>query len=499
MGINRKAARAVVLGKSQHGGLGLDHLATVHLYGQLQYLLGIIRCNDTTGQLARMMLEFAKLECGCIGDVLEQDYERYHGTIIDKIWITEIWSHLQLYDAKIQINRLWTPKPGSEGDTSIMERIKAPGIFTTRELQDINTCRLYLQVFFISDITDHSGHNIEDWVKQGHKQNSNIKWEWPVQQIPTSRKAWKQAVDEVLSCDGALTQHIGQWYREHHRQQQWYLYCGARTLWQCDGGKWFQHAPLTFGRLRFEPVGQEAERHASTQLLHVAVTSIQRRYITITDNTSIIDITPASIVPLVQYHSSLGECFFALPRHVQRLVGNIPPTQLPNAWDATTPVDIIITIYGSLMFGVGYHIWILALNNEEIITSGNGPGDGASAYMIISYRSDLGGIMAGLAAIGMLHRSGLICLRHIKFVCDKSASIIAAKRTVIQSIFHRLESDYNMISTMKFPQGNWCKDYEITYEWVKGHADRVNEEPNKEERLNIEVDALCAVIRNEVT
>jgi hypothetical protein len=63
MGINRKAARAVVFGTSQHGGLGIDHLAIVQLYGQLQYLLGSIRCNDTTGQLARMMLEFVKLEC----------------------------------------------------------------------------------------------------------------------------------------------------------------------------------------------------------------------------------------------------------------------------------------------------------------------------------------------------------------------------------------------------------------------------------------------------
>jgi hypothetical protein len=65
-------------------------------------------------------------------------------------------------------------------------------------------------------------------------------------------------------------------------------------------------------------------------------------------------------------------------------------------------------------------------------------------------------------------------------VCDNSTVIIASKRTATQCIFHRLESDYD-ISTMKFLQGNWCKEYEITYEWVKGHADRVNEEPNKEE------------------
>jgi hypothetical protein len=74
-GINRKSARAVVFGTSQHGGPGLDHLATFQLYGQLQYLIGSIRCNDITGQIARMMLQFAKLECGCIENLFEQDYE----------------------------------------------------------------------------------------------------------------------------------------------------------------------------------------------------------------------------------------------------------------------------------------------------------------------------------------------------------------------------------------------------------------------------------------
>jgi hypothetical protein len=128
----------------------------------------------------------------------------------------------------------------------------------------------------------------------------------------------------------------------------------------------------------------------STQLSHVAATSIKRRYITITDKTNIIYITPASIAPIVQYQSSLGECFFALPRHVQRLVGNIPPYQLPTTWDATKPVDIIVATDGSVLFGGGYHSWILALDNEEIITSGGGTDDGSSAYMT-SYRSELGG------------------------------------------------------------------------------------------------------------
>jgi hypothetical protein len=187
-----------------------------------------------------------------------------------------------------------------------------------------------------------------------------------------------------------------------------------------------------------------------------------------------------------------------LPRHVQSLVGNIPPPQLPNAGYATAPVDIILATDVAVMFAVIYHRWILTIDNEEIITSGGRPEDGSSAYMA-SYISDLGGMVAGLAAIGILHRSGLVCLWHINFMCNNSAAIIAAKRKVTQSIFHRLESDYDMISTMKFLPGNWCKDYDITYEWVNGHTDHGNEEPNKEERLSIEADALCDVIPNEAT
>jgi hypothetical protein len=87
-------------------------------------------------------------------------------------------------------------------------------------------------------------------------------------------------------------------------------------------------------------------------------------------------------------------------------------------------VYIIVATDGSVLLGGGYHSWILAIDNKEIITSGGGPDDVASAYMT-SFRSELGGIIAGLAVIGMLHRSGLVCLRHIKFVCDNSAVIIA--------------------------------------------------------------------------
>jgi hypothetical protein len=153
--------------------------------------------------------------------------------------------------------------------------------------------------------------------------------------------------------------------------------------------------------------------------------------------------------------SAIGEAFHALPRHVQRLVGDIRDFQTPRQWDVTKEVDLIIATDGSVLFGVGYHSWILATESEDILLAGGGPDNGPGKYMT-SYRSELGGIIAGLAVLGTLLRSVLINARRIKFICDNSATILASNRELTQSIFHRTEGDHDLIATMKYLQHNWC-------------------------------------------
>jgi hypothetical protein len=114
-----------------------------------------------------------------------------------------------------------------------------------------------------------------------------------------------------------------------------------------------------------------------------------------------------------------------------------------------------------------------------------------------SYRSELGRIISGLAVLGTLLRSGLINAMSIKFICDNSAAILASKRELTQSIFHGTKGDHDLIATRKYLQHNWCNNTEVTYAWVKCHVDRGDQDPNREERLNIEVDALCDLIRQE--
>jgi hypothetical protein len=84
MGIARSAPSKVVFGTKRYGGLCLTHLAALQGKIRLQYLLGHLRCGDTTGELVQMMLEYTQLECGCRGNLLQQDYKNYECLLLKK-------------------------------------------------------------------------------------------------------------------------------------------------------------------------------------------------------------------------------------------------------------------------------------------------------------------------------------------------------------------------------------------------------------------------------
>jgi hypothetical protein len=120
-------------------------------------------------------------------------------------------------------------------------------------------------------------------------------------------------------------------------------------------------------------------------------------------------------LPQVPYTSNIGTCIEALPRHVQRLVGDIPALRTMAGWDPTTPVNISIATDGSVTFGVGYHIWVVATEDLDILMQGGGPDDG-DLFLMQSYRSELGGVAAGIAVLGTLSRSGLINIASATFL-----------------------------------------------------------------------------------
>jgi hypothetical protein len=142
MGISRKAHRSVVFGTAQFGGLGLEHLAAYQGHCRLQYLMGHIRCNRTTGKLMRSMLDYTQLECGCTGNVLEQGYRRYSRVLMTENWITGIWEHLHSCKSTLKITVKWKPLPNRKNDVTVMESLTETDEFSAKDIKEIYRCRI---------------------------------------------------------------------------------------------------------------------------------------------------------------------------------------------------------------------------------------------------------------------------------------------------------------------------------------------------------------------
>jgi hypothetical protein len=205
---------------------------------------------------------------------------------------------------------------------------------------------------------------------------------------------------------------------------------------------------------------------------HVVEAKTRSRLIEIAEKCKISQRTTIN-PPLVPYTSNIGNCIKALPRNVQRIVGDTPALRTPAGWDPTTPVNKIISTDGLVTLEVGYHSWVAAMEDEDILLQGGGPDDGELSLMQ-SYRSELGGVSAGLSVLGTLSRSGLINIASATFMCDNESAVLSTNRPLTDSIFFRIECDHDLVITII--QENWRRGLDITYDWVKGHADDLNRE-----------------------
>jgi hypothetical protein len=108
-------------------------------------------------------------------------------------------------------------------------------------------------------------------------------------------------------------------------------------------------------------------------------------------------------------------------------------------------------------------------------------------------------VAAGLAVLGTLNRLGLINIASATFLCDNESLVLLTNRPLTDSIFHRIEGDHDLVSTIKDLQENWCRCLDIMYDWVKGHAEDLNCKLNRAERLNVIADEQCAIVRQQAS
>jgi hypothetical protein len=159
----------------------------------------------------------------------------------------------------VTITGIWAPTKARQGYTALMDEFITQDM-TDAQMKDVNRCRIYLQVFHTSDITDLAGNTIEDWAKQGKRQsNRTSKWNWPVQQRPPAGawKNWTIVRQGIASDDGDLYSSLGSWKATPltHQTTEWNLDATSLSLFRHYEGVWTKHRAITYGRLRFELTG----------------------------------------------------------------------------------------------------------------------------------------------------------------------------------------------------------------------------------------------------
>jgi hypothetical protein len=345
-----------------------------------------------------------------------------------------------------------------------MESLIASGRFTNKELKEISYCRIYLQVFYISDITNIKGKKIEAWAGRGQKQaGRQSTWEWPIQQRPTAWKSRKEAL-EYLASDGYIGYPLGEWNSDHHQIMEWYLDAQSSSLYHHVEGVWTRHEAMNIGRLRFRPEAHSCDE--PNHYSHVVEVNERTRYMGIACKCKIKETLTTETEHVIEYKSGIGDSCQTLPRNLQRLVGIIPDLKLIDGTEETEEQDLIVATDGSVVFGFGYHSWVVATDNEKVLLKGGDPDDRDQLLMML-YRYEFGGIESGPEVIGTLVRSSKIKVKSVKLVCDNEAAVKAYKRKRTHSVFHRTEGYHDLVSTIHYLQDNWCQDLEVKYEWVK--------------------------------
>jgi hypothetical protein len=177
-----------------------------------------------------------------------------------------------------------------------MDCLTASNQFSRGELQDITRCRIYMRVFFLSDITNIQGTLIETWAISGKRQTTRTPaWAWPVQHRPIYWNEWKDAI-EFLVPKGTVTPALDAWIKEHHQIQEWYYDAEDKTIYHHTNGQWEQQQAQHIGRLRFRTEGTPCDNPMRST--HIIDIKNRARYIEIVHQDEVTQYLEAHSTPL---------------------------------------------------------------------------------------------------------------------------------------------------------------------------------------------------------
>jgi hypothetical protein len=367
----------------------------------------------------------------------------------------------------------WCPSISRQHDASLME-VALSYQFNHHQLREINSCRVYLQVITISDITDAAGIRILPSAFLGHRDPSRpSSLHWPAWQRPSSWTSWRRLLQHI-STRGRLLQELGQWLTPSHQEWQWFHDTSQDVVYrQITPDRW-EH----FNPLRSRHVTRRSQTLYATPIQCQAPDSLSLLYPT----------TVVSIRSIPGYYPFAEQSVTAQslwnPAHIppelsntpsfyQRLIGSNPPTalQCSEIADALRNGDELLGCSdGSYVEDDShcYHGRPFASDLQTTLAEGSGAGPGHPS-LLSSYHAELGGLLALVYLASRICSYHYITMGTLRIYCDDKSALDKTVTTAPKVItpFSFLTSDYNLIDLIRLFLA--LLPITVVGEWVKGH------------------------------
>ncbi len=250
MGYHRFLPRAMVFAPRTLGGVGLCHLYHEQCAQQIMILLRHLRAKSSLGKTLEILVRTYQLWAGMPQSVLINTEKL---SWIPDHWLTKVRAAMNEYDIQIRYDA-WTVKPMRHHDRFLMEDFIQQD-FSKHQLEQLNACRMYLNVTTLAEITDHTGTELLPQIlstpinpiPKGLVNISKSTLQWPRIHNPSAHcwRMWTRSLCNLYagsSKNTRLTTPLGNWTTHYQDIRFWH--------WRMNPNEQllFQHTPTAATR-----------------------------------------------------------------------------------------------------------------------------------------------------------------------------------------------------------------------------------------------------------
>ena len=470
--LHRHFNQSIAIAPATYGGLGIQHFFYIQGIEQIKFLIMHYRRNDKTGKLIKIILQLTQLHCGVSVPFYTQDFSKFHN-VVPTTWFSSIWSYMSTCGITMTESSPWTLSPPRVNDKCLMDLL-IPHIPDKKTHAQLNWCRLFLKVVFVSDVTDYNGRSLLPNILTGCSHRTS-KWSWPKCEIPeTWWKLWTAFLTNYVQPH--IQMHpLGRWITSSHQQSEW-LKTSNGLIYNSSTKMYYAPNPNSHRKYSLTQTTQQPTFSHELDVIPNSPTNVsllsakQLSIPTATVKTTSCDMT------FLNYH----------PSNLSKKTKKRIRKHLRND-------DLIAASDGSAHEGdKGSFAFCYATKTGDIIFQSYSP-TLCDSDSIHSDRSEICGLLGIVTTINTIIAEARTPSRYAKLLLtvwtDSETAICAATKPIVHSTRTAFKNNIDVI--MELQHHIHQSPIQFDVKWVEAHQNRDGSSLPVEARLNVTMDALA--------